>query len=202
VAQFVGLLLCVAVTACGGGRGAVTATTDGTLHSQPAALPPGRYIESDGDADKDDDGNRHYSLSLTAKGDDLLSPSDGAKAAPGDTRIIAALVKRYYAAATAEQASQACAMLAPALAEGLAESPPQAGQHGRGCTSAVASFLEREHESFAADDVATMVVVEVQIKGDIATATLGFRTRPIGQIRLKRDNGAWKINGLIDTGYI
>jgi hypothetical protein len=205
VLQALGLLLSLALLVCAGGCSRLGAHTSsaakhGDLESRPAALPPDGYIESDGDADKDDEGNRRYSLSLTAVGDDLLSPSDGAKADQNDFRIIAARVKGYYVAAASERAGQVCAMFAPELAEGLAESPSQAGQAPSGCRGAVALLLKQQHGSFAADDVATMTVAVVQIKGDVATATVGFRTRPIGKIRLKRVGSVWWMNALIDTG--
>jgi hypothetical protein len=202
------LLCCLDLASCGSSGAAVGSrlpggVAHGALHAGTSRPPGGGYLASDGDADKDDGGNKGYSLDLAPTGDDFLSANDGGKADRNDARTVVSLIKRYYAAAAAGNGGAACTMLAARLAEGLAEGPPQTNlSPTEACATTISLLFKREHDTFARDDVATMVVVEVQLRDDIATATLGFKTRPIGQIRATKENGEWKMNALIDTESI
>lgn len=62
-------------------------------------------------------------------------------------------------------------------------------------------FFRQEHQMLAADDVATMLVIDVRTKGNDATALVGFRTEPVGKLRLRRETtGSWKLASLLDVG--
>jgi hypothetical protein len=160
------------------------------------AIPLGSYLKSDGDQDKDD-GNPVDAAEHT----DTLVDVYGRPVDQLDKRAVTILIKRYYAAAVARDDTEACLLLASTLATGLAEGQGQgAGGDGKTCASVVAPLFEQQHAQLAEDDVATMVVIAVRVKGDIAMATLGFRTMPVGKIFVKRERGTWKMDALLDTG--
>jgi hypothetical protein len=54
-----------------------------------------------------------------------------------------------------------------------------------GCAVAASRFLAGQHEQFAQDEVATMVVIGMHVKHDFALAVLGFRNAPETEILLQ-----------------
>jgi hypothetical protein len=199
----VGALLCLGVVGCAGSGTSVSTHQPPATHTQAVSrsASAGGYLAGDLDKDRDDRGDKSYSLKPSDGEDTFVSANDGKKADPTVTRDVTALVKRYYAAAAAENSALACALLDPALATGLAEGEEQPGYEGRKtCLYAVAPVLKQQHRLLAEDNVATMTVIEVRTTGEVGTAIVGFRTMPVGTIRVKRDHGVWKMDALIDTG--
>lgn len=199
-------LLSVSAAACGQTSKNIGSTSQ--VHSNAAATGSSRatttsstthsYLESDGDGDKDDN-NRYFMAEHT---DTLLPSAYGKEAAQADKRAVVALIKRYYTAAAAGDGATACPLLYSTLAAGLAKGQGQSVQSSSGgaCPAVVSLLFKQQHELLAADDIATMVMVDVRVKGNVGIATVGFRTMPVGQIHVKRDRGVWKVNALLDTG--
>jgi hypothetical protein len=159
-------------------------------------ISAGSYLKSDGDRDNDD---RSSPIETVEKSDTLIPWTYGKEAGRADKRAITAFVKRYYAAAAAGDGARACSLLYSTLAAGLGEGQDQP-LPSRTCAAVVSLLFEQQRQRLAADDVATMTVVDVRIEGDDGIATLGFRTMPVGQFRVKRERGAWKVDALLDTG--
>lgn len=168
----------------------------GAIDTQRATSPSAGYLKSDEDKDQDDEGP-----SLSTREDNLEPLAFGPEAAPTDRHAITILLKRYYSVAVAGKGAAACQMIDSSLNTGLSEgqSPPT-GRTGSGCAAVVTRLLVTQHAQLAADDVATMVVVDVRVKRARARAPVGFHTQPVGRIELRRERGAWRLAALIDTG--
>ncbi len=187
-------LLCVSATACG--SAGKNASLTSRVPSNTATTTAGDYLKSDGDNDKDD-GNPLFAAEHT----DTFMPDFGKQASRVVEQAITALVKRYYAAAAAGDGTEACSLLYSTLAAGLDESQGQSAQDdNKTCTATLSQLFRQQRQQLAADDVATMVVIGVGVKGDLARVTVGFKTMPVGQIVVKREGGTWKMNALLYTG--
>jgi hypothetical protein len=193
-------LLCVGAFACGtsnkGGSASKASSTlvpssTGRRNSASNAAQGGGYLESDKDEDEDDEGPP-----LKTREDNLMPLAYGKEASQADEQAITALVKRYYAVAAAGDGAKGCSLLYSTLATDLGEGQ---GPSAQTCATAMSRVFKQQHRQLAADEVATMVVVDVRVKGNLAIATVGFRTQPVGRINLKREHHTWKINALIDT---
>lgn len=207
VAAWVATLLCAGASACGNGRAGSSprvSANETTADAAPARSAPGPtiegYLASDGDSDRDDRGRKSYYLMRSRGEDTFVAASAGDLAAPPDRRAVAALIERYYAAAAGANAVEACSLLDPELAAGLAEGQGQSNRGVARCAAALTPLLREEHRALVQDNVAKMVVIEVRVKADIATATIGFRAMPVIQIRAKRDNRIWRMDALLGTG--
>lgn len=170
-----------------GSSSAGTATSSGSQNSHS-----GDYLKSDGDEDTDDE-------NPAARGNDEqpLLDSYGPPSSPAEARTIAALVKRYYAASLAGNAARACSMLSADLAASLAAHNAQGTQTS--CAQPMSVLLEQQHQRFVAEDVATMLVTAVHVKGNLGLSVLAFRKTPESQIILVHEGGVWRIDALFGT---
>lgn len=202
VALLAAMLLCAGISACGennknadlaSSKASSTVPPSGRAHPRSASSATrGGYLKSDKDEDEDDEGPP-----LKTREDNLMPLAYGKEANQADKRAITALIKRYYAAAVAGDSAKGCSMLYSTLSTDLGEGQ---GPPVQTCAAAMSRVLEQQHKQLVADEVATMVVVNVRVKGNLAVATVGFRTQPVGRINLKREHRTWKLNALIDTG--
>jgi hypothetical protein len=148
------------------------------------------YLHEDGDNDLDDEPN-----SKAENDDESLFADYGTGASAADTRAIAALSKRYFSAAAAGKGASACALLIPAVAQGLAESAAQSSGHSRGsCVSSITPMFRQQHRRLVAEDVVTMTVIKVYVKGNLGLAELGFRKTPEQELIVEREGGTWKVD--------
>jgi ketosteroid isomerase-like protein len=161
--------------------------------------PTGRYLSSDEDVDRDDNGDpRHYLR--RSRQDSFIPYGEGSEASRSDRLAIASLVRRYYVAAAAEDGARACAMLSPDIVAGLSEEPASSSAPTRqnACAMSMSRVLKAQHQLLMEDDVPTMVVIDVRVDRDVATATLGFRRMPVGSVRLRGEKGVWKMDSMLD----
>jgi hypothetical protein len=198
----------VGLASCGGagtGSSSTTQTPASVVTTTGSAatttgVPPGSYLHLDGDTDNDD--TSHPSSHLDD--DKPLLDQYGHHATDADKQAVTAVVKSYYAAAAAEEAAKACSLLYSSLASGLAPTPgqgagPAAQGTGKTCADGVPVLYKHQHDQLVADDVATMVVTDVRLKGNLGLAVLGFRTKPEGEILVERERGTWKVDALFDS---
>jgi hypothetical protein len=110
-----------------------------------------------------------------------------------------ALVKRYYAAATAANGGEACALLAPFIAESVVERYGKTpGVTGRTCAVVMTKIFQGRHTKLAAESP-TLRIPEVRLEPPSALAILEFPTIPeVRQIRLRRVGSSWRVLALID----
>jgi hypothetical protein len=163
-----------------------------TTVAGPSKTSTSGYLRSDGD-NETDDGSR-------GNDDSAFLDTFGKEARPPDRRAIAELVKRYYVAAAAGDGAKACALLTPSVASGLAPAQVSSGQASADtCAAIVSRLFASQHQRLQADDVATMVVVDAHVKGNLGVAVFGFKTEPLSEILVKREAGPWRLDGLFDS---
>jgi hypothetical protein len=219
-------LLVVGATACGGGAESASSASHGlpargSSTKSASNLESGpRHAVSDydsddyeagGDADDDDstgrldrDGDSDNPSGSVYDSDDsnLVSYSHSAGAA--ETRVVSALVRRYLAVAAAMDGAKACSMIlasvarmVPTVLGGVGE-PPYS--RGRTCAE-VLSKIFRFYRRQLAVEARVLRVLRVGVRGNkglavlTAKAMLGFPDRVIA---LQREDGAWKIDGVLD----
>lgn len=168
-----------------------------TTNSKSAVNSSGGYLKNDGDTDFDDEPSYHG----VPKSDDLsLLRSSGPKAGPAESQTVGGLVKSYYAASAAEDGARACAFLYSSLAGGL-----EAGQGGpsgsadKGCTGPMSVLLKQQHQHLLAENVATMTILGVYLKGNTGLVVLGFKNSPESDMLVEREGRTWKIDALFDS---
>jgi hypothetical protein len=194
----IAIILTLAPSGCGGAhRATATSATASTGRAtMPAASPAARttgYSKRDGDSDSDDE---HPPLHF-GNDDGPLFASYGGRAGPADTRAITALVKRYYAASAGGDGARACSLLSSSLAAGVASEYGHSAHEG--CAASVSALLAEQRRRFIAEDIPTMLITAVHVKGNLGLAVLSFKTTPESQIVLAREGRVWKIDALFDT---
>jgi hypothetical protein len=197
-------LLCVGTGACGASKALDPASTPVASRRPPTAGTPasgrvsqaGHYLKGDGDKDNDDEGRPEQ-----GKGDDReFLEGYGPRASQADARSIAALVKRYLAVSAAGEAARACSLLSTGMAAGLAGAPHQPGRStGQACATAFSPLLREQRQRLVAEDVATLAVTSVHVKGDLGLIALAFENAPESELLVEREGRQWKIGALFDT---
>jgi hypothetical protein len=209
-------LLGVGVTACGGaskGTGSTSQTSSkvAATGNTPAMTSSGATTTSHGTtttshgttttshgkdaADGDNDPNSEDDKNILAYG-------HAANAA--DMRTIATLVRRYYAAAAADNGTTACSLLFTLLAEvipedyGQAPGPPSL--RGKTCAVVMTKLFKQQHQLLSTN-VAMLKVTGARIgeKRGFALLLLG-KTHEQRYIPVHREFGVWKVNSLLDSG--
>jgi hypothetical protein len=183
------------------------------------AIPPLRFLG--GDYDNDDYERR----SNDADNDDLPKPRDvdndadhgkgghfdaddravlgfGRAASPADRRAIAALVERYYRVAAARDGARGCAMIVASLSKSLPEvlGGPAGLSYlsGKTCAQVLTKVFRQNHRQMAVFATGLRVSA-VRMRGREAIVVMTFRRLPARQLRVVREDGAWKIGALLDA---
>jgi hypothetical protein len=194
----------VGSSACGGAsksKGSASQTSSDVAATTPTTTatrttPARDYTKAD--ADKDDDIGAGYD---DTNNNSLLDFAHAASAS--DKQAITALVKRYYAAAAAEDGAKACSMLYFTLAEAVPEdygqSPPgQPYMLGKTCPVVMTKLFKHFHSQVAAHN-ATLKVTRVRLNQHHGLAVLSFGRMPERQISVAREGHTWKIEALLDS---
>lgn len=187
------LALASIVTGCGGSSADSGFHARGVRVATVAGLP---RIVFKSDADMDSD-------SYGTEPDDESEPF-GHPASAADARAIAALVRRYYAAAVRDNGAAACRLLYSSLAESVPEDYGQssgpAGLHGKTCAVVLSKLFAQTRERLRADSVTLRVVaVRVDLKRGSARLSFGMG-KPSQYMLLHRERGAWKTSTLLAVG--
>jgi hypothetical protein len=182
--MLVALALGVTPLACGSSKDAPRRTTGGS--ALVTAYFPHDSLDRDNDSDHDDDDARYLEY--------------GRAANPAELREALALVRGYYAAATAENGARACAMLDPIIAESVAEKYGQSpGVTGKTCAVVMSKIFANHHAALAVEDT-TFRIPEIRVLGDKGLAILEFPTIPeVRKLELHRVDGTWRVLDLLDT---
>ncbi len=192
---------CICAAGCGGsGRGTIgdaSATETATVSTVPTDTTPAP-LQAKADSDHDND------LSA-AEGDDRNNNSTldfGHEADAAETRTITALIKRYYAAAYAENGAQACSMLYSTLEEAVPEdygqSPP--GPHymsGTSCPAVLTLLFKHFHPQLALE-YPKLAVARVRLVEHHGIVILRFGALPERQISVAREGHVWRLDELLD----
>jgi hypothetical protein len=151
----------------------------------------GGYLKEDADSDGDDP-----HTTQPGQDDQEFLAGYGPLTDPATTSTIASVVRRYYAASVAGNGAGACALLNAALATSLAGGQ---GQAAGTCATGIAPVLTEQHQRLRTEEPATMTVIGVRAKGNLALAILGFKHAPESDILLQREDNTWKIDALYDS---
>jgi hypothetical protein len=181
-------------------RSAIVETVAGITSTVPITptMMAGGYAKDDADGDNDDENGRQHKS--TANDDAATLAEYGHPVAAAERRQIEAVVKRYYAAAVAGNGAVGCSLLFSSLAAALANGQSQSTPSGRAaCAAAAAKMFDEKHQHWVSDEVATMVVPSVNVRGQFGLAVLGFHTQPEGKILVQREGHAWKLGALLDS---
>jgi hypothetical protein len=186
------LLGALAISALGAGLGACGGPSRGTASGGPAttaAVATSNFSthnndrDNDGDHNDDDEGVLHY----------------GHAADAAVRRASVALVMRYFAAAAAEDGARACSLLAPFIAESVAEQNGHSpALRGATCPVVISKLFKLHHRRLALKNT-TLRISEVRIEGDRGLVVLAFPTIPeVRQITERRIAGTWRLLDLFD----
>jgi hypothetical protein len=185
-----------AMSGCGGAgdtQGKVQQTTTEQTGAAKQATAQGSYSLRDGDRDSDDE---HPPLRF-GNDDAPLLVDYGGRADPANTHTIEALVRSYYAASLAGNGAKACELLARSLAQAVPDEYGKGAQAGgEGCRGPMSTLLAQQHARLLSQEIPTMLITGVHVKGKVGLAVLRFKTTPESQIILAREGGIWKINAL------
>lgn len=160
-----------------------TSTT--AVHASSTQASSTQAADVDGDSDNNDD---DYGYGIAAD--------------PADRLAVIALVRRYYAAAAADNGTEGCSLIYSLMAEeipelyGEASGPPAL----RGGTCAIVmSKLFGLHRGLLITDDESLMIRSVRVKRNRALAILSFRGQPQRDILVHREFGSWKIDELLDS---
>jgi hypothetical protein len=198
------IIMASALMAACGGKGKTTelgpATYSARVGSTVNLRTHGRagYFADDDDADED---KRHTDP------DDRALFHRGRAATAAETRAITDVVKKYIAVAAAEESAKACALVIGRLARGTglgdavpreyAAAPGSSVFRDKNCAEVEALLFQLDHRRLLAES-AMVDVIGIRIAAHGALAILGFRATPERELRLQRERGKWKIDGLLD----
>jgi hypothetical protein len=208
-------LLCLGVLACADAR-----KDTRPISTTASSIPLQKTITGDYDYDDytnappSNDGDNDDDHTPKDRDNDSDNPTDhyydkddnqirffGHSAGTSDRHAIITLVKRYYATAVIEDGSTACKMiivsLARSLPEDLGRPPGPPYLRGKTCATIMSKLFKQSHRQLTAYANA-LKVTSVRVDGDHGVAILSFKTLPTRQIRLAREGGAWKLEGLLD----
>lgn len=191
-------LLGVSVLACG----------DAPKSAPPEApFPPGsaegrRYVKGDQDGDND---------TKVGDADDVHVRSYGHQANAADMRAAESLLKSYYAAAATGDSTTVCSLtfaglanssnLIAAVPQDYEPTPGTPSLRGKRCMAVISILAQERHDELVAD-VASLVLTGMRVHRGHALALLGFNTTGERMIRLERERGTWKVDGLFDSPIV
>lgn len=212
-------LLVLGAGGCGGsGVSSSGSTSSPVVKSAPvhivttSVIPRGQHLRGDGDADNpgDIDGNgdvdttdtdSDYPTSASYKfpdADDRTTFAYGHPASGPDARVIAGVVKRYYAAASASDGAAACLLLLPSFARSVPEAYGENGGpsylHGAKSCPVLTSMLFRHFHKELAEPI---TIVEARVEGSNAQVVLSSRKLPASHIFLAHQGRSWRIQELL-----
>ena len=195
-------VLAVSLCACGGAGSTVTKTVKGPdpddEESRTVPVLSPAPVESKADADKDND--------IGTPDDDKsnnLAFNFGHAASPSEQRAITTLVKRYYAAALADNGTRGCALLYSTLADAA----PQDDSHEPGnpaymqgantCAEVLAKLFNHYHPQLAAE-LSKLRVTRVRLEEHHGFAFLSFGRMPERRTSVQREGHVWKLSQIYD----
>jgi hypothetical protein len=195
-------ILSVGSTACGGaGAGAdptTSAHSSNVTTKSATTVTNSRQASNKVDADKDNDIEAPYDDTNNVG---ALPYRHTASAV--DRRAVAALVRRYYRTAVAEDGAKACSMIERSLAAAIVEdyghgsAGPPFMRSGTTCPATMALLFKHEHAQLTSE-LPLLGVTHVLLAGRRGVAVLRFGTMPEREITVVREGHVWRIAVLLD----
>jgi hypothetical protein len=195
------IVLAAGLCACGSastGAGRSTSSAAASASSKTTGELSPAPLEARVDADRDND--------VGAAEDDSNHKQDlrfGHAASPSERRGIAALVKRYYAAALAENGARGCAMLYSTLAEAAVEDDVRepgtpAYMHGATTCAQVLTALFKHYHAQLAAELPQLDVTHVRLEEHHGFAFLSFGKLAERKISVQRERHVWRMTQIYD----
>jgi hypothetical protein len=193
--------LAAGLCACGGAGSTVTKTVNGpdpddvaTTVTAPVPAP----LDTKADADKDNDIGAAEDDSNNSQAFDF-----GNAASPSERRAIAALVKRYYDAALAENGARGCALIYSTLAEAAPEDDSREPgtptyMHGLSTCPQVLTALFKHFHSQLTLELPKLRVTRVRLEEHHGWVFLSFGGLPERRISVQREGHVWKMSQIYD----
>lgn len=201
---------------CGSSSPTGRPSTDSTATSHPTpAGKTGTHYLNDGDhepsSDEDQDNNtadtdndyREDHLKTENNSyhdeDDSYIVNYGHPANPADRQAITTLVRRYYAAAVADDGAEACSMLTPTFVKaipgdyGRPPGPPYL--RGKTCATVMSKMMRHSQAQLSND----FAVTAVRTHGNVAYALIGSTVLPASFLQLERMSGSWRVSSLLGS---
>lgn len=175
----------LAVAACGGSGKLAADTPVSSNGATVISSFPGDRNDRDNDGDRNDDDRRNLSY--------------GRAANPTERHELTRLVRRYLAAASAENGAAACSLLAPFVAESVVETYGHTRDLlGKSCARVMSKLFAHNHTELAAK-VSSFRVATVRVAGDKALTILEFPAiREVRQMIERHIGRRWRVLGLLD----
>ncbi len=191
-------LLAVYACSCGSSSKTASSTNAASTGTAKAAKMPPAPVETAVDEDKDNDVG-----SVGEDKENLRIPSFGHPASASEKQAITALIKRYYAAALAENGAEACSLILSTLAEAIPED--YSGEPGvsymqgaKTCSEAMTLLYKHNHPQLALE-VPKLSVALVRLEGHHGLAKLKFGNLPERETSFAREGNLWKMTTLLDN---
>jgi hypothetical protein len=151
---------------------------------------------TDRDGDNDSSGKSHYDS------DDQRTADFGHPASGTERATIAALVRRFYAAAAAGNGEKACSMLYSVFAEAVPEdygtSPPGPGYARATTCPAVLTRVFAHFREQILSKAPKLQIAQVRVKRREGIVLLSFGALPERLIHVLREGRTWRIQALLD----
>lgn len=152
---------------------------------------------TDRDGDNDSSGGKSRYDS-----DDQRTADFGHPASSAEGATIAALVRRFYAAAAAGNGEKACSMLYSVFAEAVPEdygtSPPGPGYaRGTTCPAVLTRVFTHFREQILSKSP-KLQITQVRVMGRAGIVLLSFGALPERIIHVLREGQTWRIQALLD----
>lgn len=203
LALLTSVLLSAGAYACGGAATG-THTASHVSTSAPAKDPTSTTSSESPLANTTADGDRDNDVG--APDDDTRNTSAldfGHAADASEQRMITALVKRYYAAALAQNGAKGCSMIYSTLAETIPEDYSQTPgvpymRGAKTCAAAMTLFFKHYHPLLVLE-VPKLDVRRVRLEEHHGLALLSFGALPERSISVKREGRTWKVSALLDV---
>ncbi len=186
LATLIALALSLGLFACGGSTKHSAADPYGPGNTTVTAYFPHHTVDRDGDTDHNDDDNVNLDYGH--------APSRAERAE------MVSLVRGYYSAAVAENGTKACALLAPLLAESVAEEYGHtAAVSGHSCATVVSKIFKLRHAELLVKN-ATLKLPDMRVQGNKGIAILEFPAiAEVRKIDEHRVDGKWRMFNVLDT---
>jgi hypothetical protein len=196
-------LLSTGACACGGASpgthsAAHVSTSARAKEATTTASDESPLANSTADDDRDND--------VGAPNDDTHNSGAldfGHRADASDQRAIAALVKRYYAAALAQDGAKGCSMIYSTLAEAIPEDYSQTPgvpymRGAKTCATAMTLLFKHYHPLLVLE-LPKLDVRRVRLEERHGLALLSFGALPEREISVTREGRTWKLTELRDV---
>lgn len=123
----------------------------------------------------------------------------GQNASNADRRAVISVVRRYHAAAAADNGAKACdviyTLLTEAIPEDYGQPPGPPSLRGKTCAVVLTKLFKQPHGRHI-DVTVGRHVIGVRVKGNRGLALMSSGTRVESSLPVRRERGVWKVSAI------